>query len=166
MGQILLSTNGNRIALIPRSASHSLAATWLQQSEPNNYALWQSQPFMHPARFLTHQEIPSQVPSGVPLACLVRNPIERFRSMIAHRELDIEHQLEKPVYGPIPSLPYTHYFRFEDQLQDCAYWLGITLPIPNLDSTINKPILTPQQEDKVREIYAADLKLWQSLQSH
>jgi hypothetical protein len=57
-------------------------------------------------------------------------------------------------------------FLFESQLQECADWLGITVPLPQIDATeeANKPTLTPEQEARVREIYAADIALWESLQ--
>lgn len=166
MGQILVSTNSNRLALTPRSGSHSLAAAWLTQFEPENYASWKLQPLLHPARFLAVQETPEEIPPAAPLACIVRDPVDRFRSMIAHRQLDVEQQLKSPMYAPLPILPYTHYFRFEDQLQGCAEWLGITIPLPHLDKTAeaDKPKLTPEQETRVREIYAEDVALWESLQ--
>ena len=63
-------------------------------------------------------------------------------------------------------MPFTIYFRFEDQLQACASWLGITQTLPQLGPTepTEKPTLTAEQEIRVREIYAADIGLWESLQ--
>jgi hypothetical protein len=97
---------------------------------------------------------------------VVRNPIERFRSMCAHKpNKTIQEHLDFPVYGPLPTAP-TKLFRFEDQLQECADWLGITVPLEQIDPTepSSKPILTPEQEARVREIYAEDIVLWESLQ--
>jgi len=34
----------------------------------------------------------------------------------------------------------------------------------NLCAIASKPLLTPEQEARVREIYAADIALWESLQ--
>lgn len=165
MGQILCATNGNRLMLVPRSASHTIASAWLLQYEPDNYFLWRSTPLTHPAHFFAVQENLYSLPLNAPLGCVVRNPIERFRSMIAHRNLDINQQLLSPMYAALPKLPYTHYFLFETQLQECANWLGITTPLPHLDETAetDKPALTPEQEAKVREIYSIDILLWESL---
>lgn len=58
----------------------------------------------------------------------------------------------------------TH-FRFPDQLDACAEWLGLETPVPQLNEEPEegKPTLTPEQEARVREIYANDIVLWESL---
>lgn len=85
--------------------------------------------------------------------------------MVAHRGLDVGQQLQSPMYPPLPQLPYVRLFRHEDQLQECAGWLGISTPLPHLDATepASKPTLTPRQEARVRQIYAADIEIWESL---
>jgi hypothetical protein len=114
----------------------------------------------HPAFFYPNS-------SGGPIGVIVRNPVERFRSMVAHAQSTVEEQLASPRYGCefCHGRTYDVYFRFEDQLQACADWLGITGPLPHLDSTeeADKPVLTPEQENRVREIYADDIALWESL---
>jgi hypothetical protein len=86
--------------------------------------------------------------------------------MIAHRHLDVDEQLQNPFYGPLPQGNFARYFRFEDQLDGAAEWLGLPTPLPVEDATdeADKPVLTPEQEARVREIYAADIALWESLQ--
>jgi hypothetical protein len=37
------------------------------------------------------------------------------------------------------------------------------VPLPHLDASENKPVLTTEQENRVREIYATDIELWESL---
>jgi hypothetical protein len=99
---------------------------------------------------------------------VVRNPVERFRSMCAHRpNRTIQEHLDAPVYGPLPAGPFSKLFRFEDQLKECADWLGITVPLEQIDPTepASKPELTAEQEARVREIYANDIELWNSLQT-
>jgi hypothetical protein len=70
------------------------------------------------------------------------------------------------VYGPLPHGDFIRYFRFEDQLDAAAEWLGLSLPLPHEDATdeASKPTLTAEQESLVREIYAADIALLESLQ--
>lgn len=156
MPNILTSPNGNSIILIPRSGSHSIAMAMLQSFYPNIQVVEPN----HPAKFY-----PFSNPDG-PRCVVVRNPIERFRSMVAHTNTTVEEQLENPRYGCefCHITNYDRAFLFETQLQECADWLGITIPLPHLDSTTNKPILTPAQETKAREIYAVDISLWESLQ--
>jgi hypothetical protein len=46
-----------------------------------------------------------------------------------------------------------------------AEWLGLPTPLPQEDASdpALKPTLTPEQEARVCEIYAADISLWESL---
>ena len=56
------------------------------------------------------------------------------------------------------------YFRM-DQLQECADFLGIEVPLETVNKTKHeKPVLTAEQEDIIRDFYANDVKLWESLQ--
>ena len=162
----LISGAGNRyLRLIPRSGSHSIAAAWLQDKEPDGYAAWQANG-MHPARYLASQVSDEELPPDAEIAVVVRHPVERFRSMVARHARPVSEQLDSPMYGPLPQLPFTQYFRFEDELQACAEWLGISSTVPVLAESepSDKPTLTPQEEASVREIYAADIALWESLQ--
>jgi len=70
------------------------------------------------------------------------------------------------VYGPLPTGNFARYFRFEDQLNEAAEWLGLPTPLPQEDATneADKPTLTAEQEARLREIYADDVALWESLQ--
>jgi hypothetical protein len=164
MGNLLRAPNGNAVVLTPRSGSHSLAVAALASFWPD--AAINSE--YHPATAfpLEHQFSWTGIEPNA--ALVVRNPVERFRSMCAHKpERTIQEHLDAPVYGPLPTGDFLRYFRFEDQLQDCADWLGITVPLEQIDPTepTAKPDLTPEQEARVREIYAADIALWESLQS-
>jgi len=77
----------------------------------------------------------------------------------------LEEHLAQPVYGPLPQGNFVRYFRFEDQLNDAAEWLGLPTPLPHEDATdpAAKPVLTPDQEARVRQIFAADIALWESM---
>jgi hypothetical protein len=161
MSNILRSPNGNGIHLTPRSGSNSLslaafAAFWPDIEMPAN---------MHPANAFPIDE--NWDGNNANVGLIVRNPVERFRSMCAHRpERTLEEHLDAPIYGPLPQGTFDRYFRFEDQLDAAAEWLGLPTPLPQEDATneADKPTLTPEQEARVREIYAADVALWESLQ--
>lgn len=161
MGNILRVPNGNGLILTPRTGSHSIATAALHSFWPEIIIEQEG----HPAGYLPIQE--NWNGNNENVGIIIRDPIERFRSMCAHKpERTIVEHLDRPVYGPFPKGNFTRYFRFEDQLQDCAYWLGINMPLPHIDPSIesNKPILTPDQEAIVRQIYAEDIILWESLQ--
>ena len=161
MGNLLRSpTTGNALALTPRSGSHSIAvaaiAAWWPDRGEFEY---------HPANAFPNDENWDGSQSAV--ALIVRNPVERFRSMCAHRpQRTLEEHLDSPAYGPLPQGTFARYFRFEDQLDAAAEWLGLPTPLPHEDATneADKPTLTAEQEARVREIYADDIKLWEGLQ--
>lgn len=161
MGNILRVPNGNALILTPRTGSHSMVTAALSFFWPEIIIGEEG----HPAGYLPIQEHWNGTCENV--AIIVRNPIERFRSMCAHKpERTILEHLDRPVYGPIPKGDFK-YFLFESQLEECAEWLGLPIPLPHIDSSTesNKPILTLDQEALVRQIYAEDIILWESLQS-
>jgi len=172
MGEILRTPSNKAILLMPRSASHSIGLAALE-------AFWPDQLFQY------NQQLSNNISTKIPhpaacfpqyeafigqndLAIVLRNPIERFRSMCSHRpDISIDQHLSNPMYGPLPKGQWLKVFLFEIQLQECIDWLGITLPLKKIDPTeeSDKPILTPQQEDKIREIYNDDIILWNYLQN-
>jgi hypothetical protein len=166
MTAFLIGENNRAIVLTPRSASHSLAAAALAQWHPEAFEAWRQASDRHPAQFLPDNGWPCDMSANIDIGCVIRNPVERFRSMIAHRHLDVDEQLSNPIYGPLPTGNFARYFRFEDQLNEAAEWLGLPTPLPHEDATdeADKPTLTPEQEARVREIYADDILLWESLQ--
>jgi hypothetical protein len=160
MSDVLRAPNGNAILLTPRSGSHSLALTAMQAFWPDITV----QADGHPAWYFRVQE--HWIGDNANVAIIVRNPVERFRSMVAHRpERTLEEHLAEPVYGSLPKGNFVRYFRFEDELDAAAEWLGLPTPLPHEDATdpAAKPDLTPEQEARVREIFADDIALWESL---
>lgn len=165
MGDILKSpTNGRCVVFIPRSGSHSLAltalVTWFPDKHSEYLAAVATGETWHPAAF-----IPAPI-NADEVAMVVRNPVERFRSMCSHRpDRSIDEHLNSPCYGPLPPGPFARLFRFEDQLNACAEWLGLPVPLPQEDATeeANKPTLSEEQLTRVREIFADDIALWESL---
>lgn len=165
MRKLIAGNDGRFLLLAERSGSHSLSSAALQQWHPEKFVAWQaSVTSEHPARYLPNLVWPYACESP---AIVVRNPVERFRSMCGYKApRTLAEQLAEPTYGPLPTGNWAVSFRFEDQLQECAEWLGITVPLPQLDASeeSDKPTLTIEEEARVREIYAADIALWESLQ--
>jgi hypothetical protein len=116
----------------------------------------------HPAAFFPVEENWDNTQTA---AIIVRNPIERFRSMISHKRLVLKEQLIRPIYPAIPNGNFIRYFKFETQLDECADWLGLPTPLIHEDKSapIQKPNLTIEEETIVRNIYAKDIELWESL---
>jgi hypothetical protein len=160
MGNLLRCPNGKSCILIPRSGSHSIAVAALKKFWPDI----QTDDDNHPAALLPNNENWDGTEAGV--AMVVRNPVERFRSMCAHRShRTVEEHLQQPPYGPLPQGDFKC-FCFENQLNEAAEWLGLPTPLPWKDATdpALKPNLTPGQQARVREIYAYDIALWKNLQ--
>ena len=167
MSSLIIGMNNRGLNLIPRAASHSMAAAALLYWHKDAYDKWQESSTKHPAHFLPDTGWPCNHPQELTIAIIVRNPIERFRSMCAHKlDKTLEEHLSQQYYGILPRGDFK-YFLFETQLDECAEWLGLPTPLPHIDASTesNKPILTPDQEAIVRQIYAEDIVLWESLQS-
>jgi hypothetical protein len=170
MGEILRTPSGKAMLLTPRSASHSIALAALESFWPDklyeynkNFANNTSKKIPHPAVYFPQYEA---FVGQTDLAIILRNPVERFRSTCAHRpQISIEQHLANPFYKPLPQGQWVKIFLFETQLQECADWLGITVPLEQIDPTEenDKPTLTSEQENIVKQIYANDMALWESL---
>jgi hypothetical protein len=163
--KLIRGDNNRFLLLAPRSASHSFAAAALEQWHAEAFAAWKaSDANEHPARYLPNLVYPMDCHAP---AIIVRNPVERFRSACArHGVASVDACLESPLFGLLPGGSLVRPFLFETQLQACADWLGITVPLPRIDATdeADKPTLTQDQEARVRELFAADIALWESLQ--
>jgi hypothetical protein len=164
MGEVLRVPNGRALLLIPRSGSHSIAIAALKTFWPDKYeACAASDGYSHPAvYFPQYESFCGQDDLGI----VVRDPVERFRSLCAHRpEMTVDEHLKNPCYGPLPQGSFTRHFRFEDGLDAVAEYLGLPVPMPQIDATreSDKPTLTSEQLQIVRQLFFVDIALWESL---
>lgn len=161
MGNVLIGDNSRALLLVPRCGSHSLAAAWLEQLEPDGYAAWQASGGLHPSKFLSRQASDWMSLDGIELGVVLRGPVERFRSACGKHSLDIEQQLAEPRYRQVPCLPYAQVWRMEEGGVDAAAeWLGLTTPIPMLDAAPEKPEVTPEQADRIRALLADECEMY------
>ena len=160
--------NGRRFALVPRSGSYSII--WLAISEHNRTPDIEG---WHPINSTT-DNIGSPLLDNEPtenLCCLVRNPIDRFKSSCARvgvtpkEAFDLINQdihfwtLE---YMGLLQEGIT-YFKFPTEIDTCSEWLGLETPVIKMNQEPVHPILTQQEENIVRQIYQNDIILWESL---
>ena len=126
---------------------------------------------------------------GLPLLCsdnlptqccvVVRNPIERFRSNLWVMRTSAADAIEKlqylAAYEPNKRSWLQHFRPVSTIVQsdsrlfkffDPEIWTALKLPPYSelVSNSQHHPELTPEQEDKVRKIYADDIALWESLQ--
>jgi hypothetical protein len=168
-GAKITTYNGRRFALVTRSGSYSIIWQAIPEDSRIPNEGW------HPINATTNT-IGSPLAIDEPaegLCCMVRDPVERFRSACARQNVTVEQGLElfetdvhfwSLSYMGLLTEGVTH-FRFPDQINDCLEWLGLPTPVPQLNEEAEelKPTLTPEQEARVREIYADDIVLWESL---
>jgi hypothetical protein len=174
IGAKITLPNGRRFAIVARSGSHTICWQSLPQElqtapeRPTGSSRWHPISVAPGAGPLELDEQP------VGLCCMVRDPVERFRSSCARQKVSVEEGLMRSEWDvhfwTLSDMGLLQkdvtYFRFPDQLNDCAEWLGLPTPVPQLNEEAEelKPDLTPEQEVLVREIYADDIVLWESLQ--
>lgn len=171
IGAKIAVSNGRRFAIVARSGSYTICWQSLPpelQTVPAGSTRW------HPISVAPGKGPLERDEPPVGLCCMVRDPIERFRSSCARQQLTVEQGL-KQTEGDVHFWPLSHmgliqegvqYFRFPDQLNACAEWLGLPTPVPQLNAEADegKPVLTAEQEAAVRELYADDVALWELLQ--
>lgn len=161
--------NGKKFALVARSGSYSV----IWQALPTSLRNPEGERW-HPINATTHTIGSPLDDNDIPnLCCLVRDPVERFRSSCARQQKTVEEGLESISFDvhfwTLESMGLLAegitYFRFPDQIDDCAQWLGLETPVPILNDELeeNKPVLTEEQKILIREAYSSDVELWESL---
>ena len=137
---------------------------------------------------MLHRWVPKRSsPYKMPVAQIVREPVDRFKSAVAFMNLVeragsidavIDDLLNETatidgMNGTVaanfhfrPQSRFTgelYYFRM-DQIELCADWLGIKVPLKVINrSKRAKPQMTKAQEDLIRDYYSDDVELWESL---
>jgi hypothetical protein len=138
---------------------------------------------------MLHRWVPKRAnPYKMPVAQIVREPVDRFKSAVAFMNLVeragtvdaiIDDLLNETatIDGMGGSIAANFHFRPQyrfrgelyyfrmDQMQDCADWLGIKVPLKTINKCRrSKPELTKSQEDLIRDYYSDDVELWESIQ--
>lgn len=115
----------------------------------------------------------------------VREPVARFASTCAYMESDVEETLVALenkskmvldqhlcfVHRNTHFLPQHIYmgdnckaYKFPEQLQQMCEDAGLNWPLPKINEGIfKKPQLTLQQVERIKKVYAEDVKLYESL---
>lgn len=181
-------------ALNPKCATSSFARAIIARWHPDLEQLISTAAYPEGQSADTGQwqlMIPYRTRPAGEVICVVRDPVDRFRSAMAQVGIsDVDTTLAElihetgnhPEYRPVrgrrllsedahfrPQSRFAgepiRYFRFPDQLDAAAEALGLSLPLPAINEGSNgKPTLAPEQEARIREIYADDVALWNSIQ--
>lgn len=131
-----------------------------------------------------HRWCPSRINPDRPVVVVVRDPVDRFRSAMAQVGLtDADAVLQEfaDEAGNVTdrngrkisaNIHFLRQTRFQgvltyypmQRVDEAAAALGLITPLPHSNEAAEKPELTTAQEQAVREWYADDVALWESLQ--
>jgi len=169
------------VALVTRSGSHSLFKSILTKYYPNLPQDEKDRPFVtendrwHPVMNLEDiLDLSSSDISDLEFAVMVRNPVERFQSSCARLGMNptevLDNHMDNVHVWTLKSMglldaPKAKYFLFESQLEDCANYLGLDLPLPELNGEPNKPELTSEELSRVQSHFAEDIALYERLKN-
>jgi hypothetical protein len=165
--------NGKALALVTRSGSHALMNLMLPKGHIKNHPEHLKEETWHPIMNLQGHDLRMGTP-GVPTCCMVRNPIDRFRSSCARRNKTVEEGLleDEVHFWTMESMGLLNdkikYFLFPEQINECASWLGLLTPVPriNEEKDDKKPVLNEQQLELVVKQYYNDIDLYQKLKEN
>jgi hypothetical protein len=154
------------LCFIPRTGSTSL----LRLIEDKHY------PDSHKAEGVTpHFRLPSIIDDHKSEMCaMIRNPIDRFISGCTQKKWTVAEGIEelknervdihiRPQYTYLSELRETKLFKFPEQINDCAEWLGLPTPVPMLNVSKKKPEVTKEQIEWLTEYYKKDFELFNKL---
>ena len=142
------------------------------------------------ANSMHHRWVPKRHNPSLPVALVVREPVSRFLSAAAFMRINQNYTVDQIIdelyseagnvnvgqsrnlAANIHMLPQTRfydaqditYFRFSDQIDEAAAWLGLDTPLEIInEGSVEKPTLNASQVEKIQNYYAKDLELWRSL---
>jgi len=185
--------NGKSFAFVSRSGSSSMGLMALKQFFPEKLAQYESDP-NNINTGTSHRMLGGRLVNSIPDGCAVmlRNPIERFGSLLNRTGYDFESAIELVYWiyntGEMPIrnnrlieissldavyhfIPYSfivnensNLFQFPN-LRNMANYLGIDENIPcEQINRISKSIsFSSDQINKIQKAYAKDIQLWESL---
>jgi hypothetical protein len=157
---------GKLLCFIPRTGSTSL----LKLIETKHY------PYLSNIKGITpHFKTPSIIDDHKSeLVSMFRCPIERFISGCAQKKWNVAEgiaELKKEIVD-IHIRPQntflsdnrpTKLFRFPEQLDACAAYLGLPTPIPHLNKSKVKPTASAEELAWLTEYYKKDLEIFNSI---
>jgi len=184
MSKGVLWHNGNvGVALVTRSGSHALFKSILSKYYPElpqdggNWPFVNTADRWHPVMNLPNIIDMSHEPKEFlekEFAVVVRNPVGRFASSCARlmksptevldNHMDNVHVWTLKSMGLLDA-PKVKYFLFETQINNCAAYLGLDTPLPELNGEQNKPKLNDDELARVNQIFADDIALYERLKN-
>ncbi len=161
--------NNNKLAMVTRSGSHSIAHCLLRDFYPDKFIEYQQDTSgRHPTTFLSVTTLDQEYNVGV----MVRNPIERLRSLCSKKNLSVSMLIDSLQNGSYETLYGMNlinnrcvHFKFENGFQSILDFLGIYGNIEHISPSNpeNKPELSGAELEIIRGLLKEDIELWESL---
>jgi len=154
------------MCFLPRTASTSLLTLIQDKYYPERKCM---------VKLPIHFRIPSRLDRGkYELVSVIRHPVERFISGCAQKGWTIEEGIEilkkekidihiRPQYLFFSDKNPTKLFKFPDEIDKLAEYLGLPTPVPKLN--VSKSKLTPTEEQIIwlNEFYIKDFELFNNI---
>lgn len=161
------------LALVTRSGSHALMNLMLPEVYEKKVPISLKEDRWHPIMNLQGWDLKHGFPE-CEVCCMVRNPVDRFKSSCARRNKTVEEGLteDEAHFWTMDSMGLLNdsikYFLFPEQIDDCANWLGLPVPVPRLNEEKDekKPVLTKEQLELVTKQYYNDNELYKKLKEN
>jgi hypothetical protein len=162
------AAEGRAFVIVARSSSYAICKSIAATFYPDRLNL----DYKHPVQLVWESRPFYVLKESRECCCVVRDPVERFRSACARQNKTVAEGLaarETDVHfwslKDMQLLGGVTHFRFPYQINDCAEWLGLPVPVPqeNDEPDEKKPVLTVEQGAAVRLAYAEDIALYESL---
>lgn len=165
--------NGKALALVTRSGSHALMNLMLPSDHIKTQPEHLKEERWHPIMNLQGHDLILGLPE-CEVCCMVRNPIDRFRSACARRNKTVEEGLleDEVHFWTMESMGLLNdkikYFLFPEQINECANWLGLPTPVLRLneEKDYKKPSLNEKQLELVIKQYYNDNELYKKLKEN
>ena len=154
------------LCFIPRTGSTSLLKLIEDKHYPNSPKGIGISP---------HFRIPSIIDDRKsPMCAMFRNPIDRFISGCTQTKRTLDEGIKelqnervdihiRHQHSYLSDLRETKLFKFPDQIDACAEWLGLPTPVPTLNVSKKKPKATKEQLEWLTEYYKKDLEIFNTL---
>lgn len=156
------------LCMIPRTGSTSL----LRLIEDKYY------PEMKNVNIALHFKIPSIIDDNKrELVAMFRHPVERFISGCSQTKRTINEGIEelktksldridfhlRPQYTFLSEKRSTKFFKFPEQLNECANYLELPTPISHLNASKSKSVPSLEQLTWLNKYYEKDFEIFNSL---
>jgi len=162
------ATDGRAFVIVARSSSYSICKLIAETFFSDRFSL----EYKHPVQLIWESRPLYILKETRECCCMVRDPVERFRSACARQNKTVAEGLaarETDVHfwslKDMQLLEGVTHFRFPDQINDCAAWLGLPTPVPqeNEEQEDRKPTLNSDDLAAIQLAYAEDIALYESL---